>query len=74
MNDDCKHQGIDVCGCGMGLAECPGCGRHVDMLELGRGTIVVGAKTGTWVTVDRTPSMPLDEPKCSMMQATGSGV
>ena len=69
--DSCKHEGIDVCGCGVGLAECPGCKRHVDLLELGRGTIEMDEDTGAWVTVTYSPTMPLDEPKCSMMQAAG---
>ena len=67
-SESCKHEGIDVCGHGMGIAECPGCGGHVDLMDLGRGNIELD-EGGAWVTVSRSPSMPLDEPKCSMMRA-----
>ena len=32
------HRIIDVCGCGMGLAECAECNGHVALLELGPAT------------------------------------
>ena len=34
-----------------------------------RGNIGIDKDTGAWVTLDTEPTMPLDEPKCSMMQA-----
>ena len=48
---NCDHEkhGVAYCGHGVGMAECSGCGGHVDALGGHRGEIVLN-ENGKWVT------------------------